>query len=219
MNVTNEHQPYIDSAGIDKADLPSKIKAKIDKWNQDVELAKADKDEPSLVATWETTLKANSESILADLKTWKEKKEKKAKKAEDDAAAAKKVEDDAAAAKKVEDDAAAAKKVEDDAAAAATATKTKEEEAAAAKKKEEEEGKMSGSDKRKKKLEGVLREMYNSGKTEVTEDELEEKGFNGWTDLGFGGTWEFGEFKLVGINAFAETWKIEKVAEKAAATT
>lgn len=54
----------------------------------------------------------------------------------------------------------------------------------------------------------IIQKLFNSGKTQITEDELEKEGICAWIDLGFTAT-TMGPFKL-SKKLFSDLWTIEK---------
>lgn len=57
----------------------------------------------------------------------------------------------------------------------------------------------------------IISKLFNSGKTQITEEELEKEGICAWSDLGFTAT-TMGPFKL-SKKLFSDLWTIEKTNE------
>lgn len=56
----------------------------------------------------------------------------------------------------------------------------------------------------------IIQKLFNAGKTQITEEELEQEGICAWNDLGFTAT-TLGPFKLT-KKLFSDLWNIEKPA-------
>ena len=56
----------------------------------------------------------------------------------------------------------------------------------------------------------IIQKLFNSGKIQITEEELEQEGICAWNDLGFTAT-TLGPFKLT-KKLFSDLWNIEKPA-------
>lgn len=84
-----------------------------------------------------------------------------------------------------------------------TEKKEAEKKEAAEKKENQEPAELTSQEKIE-----IIQKLFNSGKTQITEEELEKEGINAWHDLGFTAT-TLGNFKLT-KKLFSDLWTIEK---------
>lgn len=183
--VDQKHKTLITDQNIDVTTLSKKLQDSILKFDTDLQAVLAkNNNNPTVQARTKEMYDRRSEALEAEIKAELEKGKNQ-------------TEEEKEKAKKAEE-AEAAKKAAELAAAANNNNPNPE----------PEKPKYVPSEK-DLKYEKILDDFFKAGKKEVSEAELEEKGINGWTDLGFSGTTRFGKYDLVSAGVFSDNWKIE----------
>ena len=215
MKLLMPHRDYITKhkIDVDNADITPSLRRTIkdfDKQYQKWEDLKGDDSEEGkgLRKQWHEKLEATSKNILEEL--------------EEQLPMGKTIEEEEAEKKKAEKEKAEKEKAEKEKAEKEKNEKEKDEKEKAEKEKgknppkkekekEEEEDEESEEEKGEKIIDQLWKARAKDGKLEMTEEELNEKGFNCWSLLGMvSGTVGKYSFK----SPFTETWTITKTPQK-----